>query len=116
MISEKTVELNLSRQIADWFQFMTLRQHFVIAPSQQDEGYLGYDVELVGGFRVMLIQYKRAYVTGDRWTWRLNRTRLRDQHERLQRLEANGLLVYYGFPHFATAEGGCTTIQRTSCG
>jgi hypothetical protein len=82
----------------------TGRNHFLVGPSQQEEGHLGYDVELVGGFRAVLIQFKRAYVSGNRWTWRLNRTRRKDQHERLRVLESNGLQVYYAFPQYSTIQ------------
>src|SRR5437016_4904662 len=102
MISEKTVELNLSRQMCEWFQFLTGLPHFVVGPTQREEGVLGYDVEFVGGVRAVLVQFKRAYVAGNRWTWLLNRTRSTDQHSRLQSLEQTGLIVFYAFPHFAT--------------
>jgi hypothetical protein len=67
VISEKTVELNLTRQVIDWFEFLSHRPHVVVGPSQQqEEGRLGYDVELVGGFRAVLIQFKRANVSSER--------------------------------------------------
>jgi hypothetical protein len=51
-----------------------------------------------------LIQYKRAYVQGDTYTWLLNRTKLQDQHERLQLFESSGIPVFYAFPQFHTVD------------
>jgi hypothetical protein len=52
----------------------------------------------------VLIQYKRAYVSGHRWTWHLNRTAGRDQHSRLQEMQRRGFPVFYAFPFFSTIE------------
>jgi len=100
MISEKTVELNVTAELLNFLFTVTKRTHTAIAPSQRAEGKLGYDVAYRGSARVALIQYKRAYPNGSVWSWRLNRTRLKDQHQRLQRLESLGLLVFYAFPYF----------------
>jgi len=99
MISEKTVELNLTTELINWFGWVTGTPHFALAPSQRLEGMLGFDVALGGGIGV-LIQYKRAYVSGNTWRWHLNRTALKDQHARLQALEALGFPVFYAFPFF----------------
>ena len=99
MISEKTVELNLTTELINWFGSVTGTPHFALAPSQRQEGMLGFDVAIGGGIGV-LIQYKRAYVDGNIWRWHLNRTTLKDQHARLQALEMLGVPVFYAFPYF----------------
>ncbi len=101
MISEKTAELNLTTELINWFFSRTKKVHFAIGPSLKQEAKLGFDVAVGGGAGV-LIQYKRAYVNGSKWKWHLNRTKSRDQHLRLQNLEAHGIPVFYAFPHFST--------------
>jgi hypothetical protein len=100
MISEKTVELNLSAELLSWFSYRSGKTHYIIAPSQRAEGKVGFDAGFYGPGRAVLIQFKRAYVAGTEWRWHLNRTKLQDQHLRLQRLESNGTAVYYAVPHF----------------
>ena len=102
MISEKTVELNVTAELLNFLFRLTKRTHTAIAPSQRAEGKVGYDVAYLGSARAALIQYKRAHVDRAIWSWQLNRTRVRDQHRRLQTLEAAGLPVYYAFPLFYT--------------
>lgn len=103
MISEKTVELNVTAELLNWLGYATGVVHTAIGPSQQQEGVLGYDVSVHGGSTAAaLIQYKRAYIAGSDWTWHLNRTKSRDQHARLQLLQASGYPVFYAFPEFAT--------------
>lgn len=101
MISEKTVELNLTTELINWFYTATGKTHFAIGPSLQQEAKLGFDVAIRGGVGA-LVQYKRAYVNGTSWTWHLNRTKGKDQHLRLQNLEAAGFPVFYAFPFFST--------------
>ena len=82
---------------------MTGITHTAIGPSQPQEAVCGYDVSFHGGSTsAALIQYKRAYVDGAVWTWKLNRTARQDQHKRLQLLESLGYPVFYAFPYFAT--------------
>ncbi len=102
MISEKTVELNVTAELLAWLRYATGITHTAIGPSPQQEAVWGYDVSFHGGSTAAaLIQYKRAHVTGTVWTWKLNRTVRRDQHARLQFLESRGYPVFYAFPHFA---------------
>jgi len=100
MISEKTVELNLTTELLNWLWVVTQRTHFVIGPTQREEARLGYDAGFYGSGPGLLIQFKKAHVTGSKFKWELNRTKLKDQHERLQRLEASGIPVFYAFPRF----------------
>lgn len=103
MISEKTVELNLTTELINWLGRATRIPHFALAPSQRQEGTLGFDVGIGAGIRSgigVLIQYKRAYVIGNTWRWHLNRTKMKDQHARLQALESLGYPVFYAFPYF----------------
>jgi hypothetical protein len=102
MISEKTVELNTTAELLPWLQYVTGFVHTAIGPSQREEAVWGYDVSFHGGSTAAaLIQYKRAYVSGTVWTWKLNRTTRQDQHARLQFLQSLGYPVFYAFPHFA---------------
>jgi hypothetical protein len=83
----------------------TGRVHFAIAPSQRLEAKVPIDAQITSAFGGgVLIQYKRAYVSGHRWTWHLNRTAGRDQHRRLQRMQQRGFSVFYAFPFFSTIE------------
>jgi len=100
VISEKTVELNLTAELMNWLWWVTKEVHFTIAPSQKDEGKIGFDAAVLSRGGGVLIQYKRAYVDGPVWTWKLNRTKMRDQHARLQQLEYWGFPVLYAFPFF----------------
>lgn len=102
MISEKTVELNLTTELVNKIYKATGNRPYILAPSQRQEGTLGYDVALgqTQGQGV-LIQYKRAYVnTPNKYEFHLNRTATRDQHQRLQVLESLGIPVFYAFPIF----------------
>jgi hypothetical protein len=104
MISEKTVELNVTAELLNWLRSVTGVTHTAIGPSLAQEGIGGYDVSFHGSATsAALVQFKRAYVTGQIWTWHLNRTAHKDQHARLQFLESKGYPVFYAFPHFATA-------------
>jgi hypothetical protein len=60
MISEKTVELNLTTQLINCFYYVTGQIHYALAPSQRQEGQLGFDVSVTAPGGGVLIQYKRA--------------------------------------------------------
>ncbi len=103
MISEKTVELNLTTEWLNYLFRHTRRVHFAIAPSQRAEAIIPIDAAIsdrAGGG--VLIQYKRAIVKGTKWRWQLNHTVGRNQHQKLQKLEQLGYPVFYGFPFFST--------------
>lgn len=100
MISEKTIELNLTTEMLNWLGWITKKVHYTLAPSQIEEGVCGFDAAVIGSGGSVLIQYKRAYVDGSIWTWKLNRTKRRDQHLRLSMLEEYGFEVLYAFPYF----------------
>lgn len=101
MISEKTVELNLTTETINYAYTLTGRTHFAVGLTQAEEAIFGVDVS-IGGGSALLIQYKRAYVKGNTWTWHLNRTTNKDQHLKLQILESLGYPVYYALPYFCT--------------
>ena len=98
MISEKTVELNLTMELINWASWNTNRTHFALAPSQGQEGILGFDTSFQAHGTGILVQYKRPIVSGSRWQWHLNRT----IHLRLQTLEGWEIPVVYTFPLFHT--------------
>lgn len=100
MISKKTVELNLTAELLAWLRWVTGRVHFAIVPSQQLEAKLGFDAGFYGPGPALFIQFKRVHVAGSKYTWHLNRTTLKDQHQRLQQLELAGVPVFYAFPRF----------------
>ena len=102
MISEKTVELNLTTELVNWASWATGSVHFALAPSQRQEGQLGFDTSVQANGTGLLIQYKRAYVNGSHWLGHLNRTTRQAQHLRLQILEGSGIPVFYAFPFFHT--------------
>lgn len=102
MISEKTVELNLTLELINWASWQTRRTHFALAPSQLQEGLMGFDTSIQVNGTGILILYKPAIVSGSHWQWHLNRTKMRDQHLRLQTLESCGIPVLYAFPFFHT--------------
>lgn len=100
MISEKTVELNLTTELVNWLWFYTRHTFCSIAPSQRDEAHLGFDTAIVSNGSAFLIQYKKAHVDGNLWTYQLNRTKDRDQLYKLQILEGMGYPVFFALPHF----------------
>jgi len=112
MLSEKSVELNLTAELLNFLWTVTGSTHTAIGPSQAEESKLGFDVSFHGsGVAAALVQYKRAYVDGAIWTWRLNRTKKQDQHQLLQILESLGYPVVYAFPLFATP-GELVALRR----
>lgn len=102
MISEKTVELNLTTEWINYLGHIQGRVFYAIAPSQRLEGRLAIDVSVQSGASGILFQYKRAYLRDPVFEWRLNRTRRQDQHYRLLTIELLGFPVFYGLPAFTT--------------
>ncbi|WP_369326862.1 hypothetical protein AB6N01_04220 [Alcaligenes nematophilus] len=101
MISEKTIELNLTTETINYAYTLTGRTHFAVGLTQKEEATYGVDVSIGGGL-ALLLQYKRAHIQGNIWTWHLNRTKDQDQHLKLQTLESLGYPVYYALPYFST--------------
>ncbi len=106
MISEKTVELNLSMELINHINFQNNLSVFAIAPTQRQEAALGYDVEIgdKGDGNGILIQYKRAIPNGDEYLFHINYTTYENQHDVLLQAETNGLHVFYAFPMFHTID------------
>ncbi|MFB9026017.1 hypothetical protein QSH50_001700 [Xanthomonas arboricola pv. pruni] len=112
MISEKTVELNLTTEFINWLSHQHNTLYFALGPTQAQEAQWGFDAGVFGNSTGALIQYKRAYVNGSVWEWRLNRTKAKDQLFRLQQLEAAGHAVFYAFPYFHTLSQLQTNRRR----
>jgi hypothetical protein len=102
MISEKTVELNLTTEFINWLSHQHNTSYFAVGPTQAQEAKWGFDAGIFGKATGALIQYKRAYVTGTVWEWKLNRTKSKDQLDKLQKLELAGHPVFFAFPNFHT--------------
>lgn len=106
MISEKTVELNLTTELVNYLYVVTGVRPYILAPSQTQEGVLGFDtaVGFPGTGRPYLIQYKRAEfrVRKNEYLYHLNHTAKQDQHLRLYILERIGWDVFYALPLFHT--------------
>jgi hypothetical protein len=104
MISEKTVELNITTELVNWLYVVTDVRPYILAPSQRQEGTLGFDATI--GFpttgRPFLLQYKRAEykVRTNEYVYHLNHNTTQDQHLRLFVLELLGWDVYYALPKF----------------
>lgn len=113
MISEKTVELNLTTEIVNLMFNQTGIRPFILAPSQRAEADLAYDVQYgIPGAKGILIQYKRAHFRNpDEYIFNLNRTSKQDQHLRLFVLDLMGFPVYYAFPIFHL-ESEVITLRR----
>lgn len=100
-ITEKTVELNVSRTVVEKMRRTHRINAYAIGASQAQEAQLGYDVLMTDGLWCGgYIQYKRLHVIGGIHRWNLNRTTHKDQHSLLLQLEANGFPVFYCFPKF----------------
>lgn len=101
-ISEKTVELNVSRTVVEKMRRIHQRNVYALGATQSEEAAFGFDVEVTdGAWSGGVIQYKRLYVQpGGAHRWHLNRTVARDQHSLLRVLEDAGFLVLYCFPQF----------------
>lgn len=67
MISEKTVELNLTTEFINWLSHQNNIPYFAVGPTQGQEAKWGFDAGIFGATTGALIQYKRAYVTGTTW-------------------------------------------------
>ncbi len=102
MISEKTVELNLTTEITNWLWKIHHKTFTAIAPSQRQEAKLGYDVSVAASGFAFFIQYKRAHQHGTEYVYDLNRTKARDQHVKLLKLERTSVPVFYALPVFTT--------------
>lgn len=100
MISEKTVELNLTTELTNWAWKIQHKTFTPIAPTQVEEAKLGYDVSMLSNGFALYIQYKRAELKGTEYIYKLNRTKARDQHKKLCALDKVGVPVYYGLPIF----------------
>lgn len=106
MISEKTVELNLTTELVNYLYVLTGVRPYILAPSQAQEGTLGFDTAIgfPGTGRPYLIQYKRAEfrVRRNEYLFHLNHTARQDQHLRLYIFERMGWDVFYALPLFHT--------------
>jgi hypothetical protein len=106
MISEKTVELNLTTELVNYLFVVTGFRPYILAPSQIQEGTFGFDVAVgfPGVGQPYLIQYKRAEfrVNSNEYLYHLNHTAKQDQHLRLYVLELMGWDVFYALPLFHT--------------
>lgn len=104
MISEKTVELNITTELVNWLFHVTEVRPYILAPSQVVEGRLGFDVTIgyPGIGTPFLLQYKRAEFRAgtNEYVYHLNRNASRDQHLRLYVLEQLGWEVFYVLPLF----------------
>ena len=87
-------------EMINYLQWQTRRTHYALGPTLRQEGKFGFDVSIRNPSGAILVQFKRAYRNGDKWTWKLNRTSNEDQHRLLLKLENWGIPVYYGFPFF----------------
>ena len=106
MISEKTVELNLTTELVNWLFYHTGIRPYILAPSQRDEGTLGFDTSItIPTFgRPFLIQYKRAkLLQNGEYKYKINDTANQDQHNRLLFFERQGFFVFYALPIFTTS-------------
>ena len=100
-ISEKTVELNVSRAVVEKMRRYHQIRTYSLGTSQTEEQMFGLDVEITDGtWSGGCIQYKRLKKTtaGDRWD--LNHTTNRDQQSLLCTLQKAGFPVYYCLPKF----------------
>lgn len=104
MISEKTVELNLTTELVNYMYVVTGVRPYILAPSQPQEATFGFDTSI--GYpttgKPYLIQYKRAEfrVRKNEYLYHLNHTSNQDQHLRLYVLELMGWDVFYALPLF----------------
>jgi hypothetical protein len=105
-ISEKTVELNISRVVIEKCRRTHQLQAYSMGLTQAQEAGIGADVfiETMAGWTGGFIQYKAMHrqATGE-YHWHLNRTTHRDQHSLLCILENAGYPVFYCFPMFDDA-------------
>lgn len=76
------------------------RRCYAIGPTLQQEARWGIDGAIGRAARFMFIQFKRAIPERGGYRYELNRTKQKDQHEKLCKLEDAGWLVRYAFPLF----------------
>lgn len=105
-VSEKTVELNISRVVIEKCRRLHQRPAYSMGLTQAEEAAIGADVFIeaepgwVGGF----IQYKAMHrQASGNLRWNLNRTQNRDQHSLLCALESAGYPTFYCLPMFDDA-------------
>lgn len=104
MITEKTVELNLTMELINHMSWRDQISYYALAPSQAAEAKLGFDAAIGGSGYGVLIQYKRAILKGSNTLeYHINYTKNEDQHKLLLDLEAAGIPVFYALPLFTTA-------------
>lgn len=99
-ISEKTVELNLTVEIVNYIHWKTGRRSYAWGPTLQQEATFGFDCAYNQNGRFFFVQYKRAYDEPGGHVFHLNRTKAKDQHQRLCNLESTGCATYYLLPLF----------------
>lgn len=104
IISEKTVELNLSIEIANFLYSRHGRPAFAWGPTLRQEARWGFDAAYGINGRFIYVQFKRAHDEAPGHRFELNRTANRDQHRKLQLLEASGVAVRYGLPRFTSLQ------------
>ena len=115
IISEKTVELNLSIEIANFLYSRHGRPAFAWGPTLRQEARWGFDAAYGINGRFIYVQFKRAHDEAPGHRFELNRTAARDQHRKLQLLEASGVAVRYGLPRFRRCCTSRTTVEVSSC-
>lgn len=102
-ISEKTVELNVSRVVIEKCRRTHQRPAYAMGLTQDQEAGIGADVfiEDASGWTGGFIQYKAMHrqATGA-MRWNLNRTTHKNQHSLLCILEDADYPVFYCFPKF----------------
>ncbi|MFE8645427.1 hypothetical protein ACFX58_10125 [Sphingomonas sp. NCPPB 2930] len=101
-ISEKTVELNISRTVIEKMRRYHQIKAYALGATQAQESMFGFDIEITdGAWSGGFVQYKRLHhVAGGFKRWNLNRTTHRDQHSLLLWIEATGIPVFYCLPNF----------------
>lgn len=104
MISEKTIELNLTLEWVNYLSNYFNRPCYAWGPSLQQEARWGFDAAIGRSGRFSYIQFKRAKPERGGLKYELNRTKNRDQHRLLCELEQLGFVVYYGLPLFTTIQ------------
>jgi hypothetical protein len=123
MISEKTVELNITTEMVRYFRscfgYSRSRyyQPYILAPSQNQETTLGYDVQIgLSLSKSVFIQYKRAEPISSGLEYHINYTSRKNQHYVLKHFEKMGNNVFYALPlfyedNFVIRERGCLLLH-----
>lgn len=117
MVTEKTLELNITAELLDYFRLFDPTCFFKGLTLWQ-EGVLGYDESLVQGGTVselLFFQFK-AQRRGIPYFW-INNNRNRDQHNLLLNIALVPRSVFYVFPLFNTdqdvADSSPNLLQET---